>query len=137
MLSIDGTFTARLSFLDSFKILIDINIDLTNIQKLTYLKSALKGEPLDLISTLETTDSNYTIALDLLKRRYDNKGRIINNHITSLLNMSSMTRASATQFKEIINSLQTHQNLRSFNLTVDSWDAILVLHNIKIEQANN
>jgi NADH dehydrogenase/NADH:ubiquinone oxidoreductase subunit G len=123
----DGTFTAWCSFFDAFNTLIHNNSDLTNIQRLTYLKSSLKGEPFELVSTLDITELNYNIALDTLKKRYDNKRRIINSHVSNILNIQSITRESATQLKDLINTMQTQINcLTSLGVKVKYWDAILI-----------
>ncbi|KAK9498852.1 hypothetical protein O3M35_003408 [Rhynocoris fuscipes] len=55
----------------------------TNSDKPESPKTA-KGEASQILSSLEITCSNYTIAWDLLKERYDNKKLIINSHIKSI-----------------------------------------------------
>lgn len=123
----DGIYTNWLPFFDAFKSLIHSNNDLSEVEKLTYLKSSLKGEPFQLISTLETTSNNYQIAVDLLKERYDNRRRIINNHVHAILNTQIISRESAAQLKDLINTVQTHVNcLNSLDISVNQWDAILV-----------
>lgn len=98
----DGTFTTWRSFLDAFNTLINANPELTDTQRLIYLKSTVTGEPHELISSLETTDVNYKIALGILKKRYDNKRRIVNNHVLSILNIQPITRESANHLKQLI-----------------------------------
>lgn len=46
-------------------------------QKFHYLRSTMSGQALDLIKALPMTDTNYTLALEKLKKRYDNKSLII------------------------------------------------------------
>ena len=43
----------------------DSRVDLTNIQKLHYLHTSLKGEALEIIKNLPITNENYHVALDL------------------------------------------------------------------------
>lgn len=123
----DGTFSAWRSFYDYFTSIIHSNSDLNNIQKLTYLKSSLKGEPFNLVATLETIDSNYILAWELLKKRYDNKRRIITNHVQNILNINSVTRDSAIGLRQFINTIQTQVNcLRALGQKVDEWSAIII-----------
>ncbi|XP_031334970.1 uncharacterized protein LOC116164867 [Photinus pyralis] len=122
----DGSFTLWREFYDSFNALIHTNSELSDVQKLTYLKASLKGEPAGLISSLQTTHENYPIAWALLQKRYDNKRRIVNNHINCMMEMPTMTRESCESLKQIIN-IQSHvQCLRSLGQPVEAWDAILI-----------
>lgn len=49
------------------------------MQIFVYLKSSLSS--LEIIKNLQLTNENYEIAMNLLKKRYDNKLAIINTHI--------------------------------------------------------
>ena len=44
---------------------------LPKVQKLYYLKGALKGEAKRVLSNLTTTEANYDAAIQLLEDRYD------------------------------------------------------------------
>ena len=60
------------SFIEQFKATIDDQEDLTDIEKLTYLKGFLVGDALQTIEGLPLTNPNYTNGKDLLKARYGN-----------------------------------------------------------------
>lgn len=123
----DGNYTQWRSFHDAFNSLIHVNTDLSPVEKLTYLKSSLKGEPYTLISSLDTTDLNYSVAWDVLLKRYDNKRRIINSHVQNILNIPISNRETSNSLREIANTLQTNLNcLRSLGQLVENWDALLV-----------
>uniref|UniRef100_A0A1Y1L369 Integrase catalytic domain-containing protein n=2 Tax=Photinus pyralis TaxID=7054 RepID=A0A1Y1L369_PHOPY len=80
-----------------------------------------------LIATLETTDLNYEIAWNILLKRYNNKRRIINNHVQNILNIQVASRESASCLRDIINTIQMHVNcLASLDQATDQWDALLV-----------
>ena len=59
------------SFWDSFSNAV-ADTNLSNCQKLTYLKSCLKGDALKLIDDLPNTDDAYSSAVDILHRAYKN-----------------------------------------------------------------
>lgn len=75
-----GNYDTYIAFRDGFMSLVHNNNNLTNVQKLHYLRSCLKNEAFQLIEAFKITD-NYSIAWDLIKKRYDNKRIIINNHV--------------------------------------------------------
>ncbi|XP_056648734.1 uncharacterized protein LOC130453149 [Diorhabda sublineata] len=64
------------SFHDRFKSLIYDDSSLSTTEKFFYLQSAVKGEAAKLIGDLESTDSNYEIAWDMLKDR-EGDGRFV------------------------------------------------------------
>ena len=60
------------------------NLDIPEIQKFRYLKACVKDEAAEVIASLETTGSNYRVAWDLLKSRYDNRKYIVESHVKAL-----------------------------------------------------
>lgn len=67
------TFSGEMSkwtaFYDLFTSLIVNNNSLSDVEKLMYLKTALKGEALTLIDSLELTNENFAIGLNILRGR--------------------------------------------------------------------
>ena len=123
----DGNFTKWREFYDQFTNVIDVNPNLSDIEKFTYLRASLKGEPADLIRPLPTTTENYAIALSTLKLRYNNKRRIIRNHVHAILNIPPCTKDMSGSLRDLINILQNNvESLRALNINVDAWDAILI-----------
>ena len=69
----DGDPHNFLEFWDSFRYSIHENESISNVQKMSYLRSLLKGDAASCISGFNITDDNYKTAVKLLKERYDNK----------------------------------------------------------------
>ncbi|XP_070171311.1 uncharacterized protein [Polyergus mexicanus] len=67
----DGRYENWLSFKNTFLAMIDTQTDLSEVEKLQYLKSALKGEAANKIKILSVEGSNYLKAWELLKRSYE------------------------------------------------------------------
>ncbi|KAG5864460.1 hypothetical protein JTB14_015331 [Gonioctena quinquepunctata] len=106
--------------------LVDKNSNLADSQKFLYLKSVVKNEPLSLINELSITDGNYTIALDILKKRYNNKMAINNSHIESLLEIE-VQKENSFSMRDFITKIKQHFNaLKAMSVPIDSWDLILV-----------
>ncbi|KAG5865119.1 hypothetical protein JTB14_003867 [Gonioctena quinquepunctata] len=101
-----GSYEDWRSFYDLFLALVDKNSNLANSQKFLYLKSVVKNEPLSLINELSITDGNYTIALDILKKRYNNKMAIINSHIKSLLEIE-VQKENSFSMRDFITKIKT------------------------------
>lgn len=103
----------------TFLALIDRNEYLINIQKLCYLISSLKGEAYNIIQSLETTHLNYKIALRLVTERFSQHGKIVYNHVNSLINLRCLS------LKQLINTVKQHyRSLDSLKIPVQQWDAI-------------
>lgn len=115
------------TFLSLFTATINNNAQLDNVQKFYYLKSFLADEPLALINELELTSDNYSKALDILKKRYDNKLLTINHHLKSLLEMLPIGKANAINLREFVTTVNQHVNaLKSLSLPIEHWDVVLV-----------
>jgi len=56
-----------------FTAVIDRNKNLSDVEKLFYLRSYLKGEALSLINHLPIVNSSYNESFEILKKRYDNE----------------------------------------------------------------
>lgn len=122
-----GDISKWTSFIELFDALINKDSNMSNIQKFMYLKTYLKGEPLKLIEALELTNSNYEIALDILKHRYENKLSIINNHINFILDYPNLTKCTAPSLRDLITNCQRNlQALKVLKCRVDEWDLLLV-----------
>ena len=123
-----GKYETWYSFKDIFDSVVHNRTDLSDIDKFLYLKICCKADALKLIDSLDVTASNYSIALNLLQKRYENKRAILNHHINHLLfNLPQVSRESASQLRSLIDSLHQHISaLRKLNLPVDHWDQLLI-----------
>lgn len=68
-----GGYTEYTDFFSLFSTVIDKDPDLTHVEKLQHLRSYLKGPALDAIRSLEMSGNNYSVALDLRNKRFNNK----------------------------------------------------------------
>ncbi|XP_065079351.1 uncharacterized protein LOC135702245 [Ochlerotatus camptorhynchus] len=65
----DGDYNQWLAFHDTFVALIHANPEVHDIQKLHYLRAALKGEAAQLVESIGISSANYTIAWQTLVSR--------------------------------------------------------------------
>ncbi|XP_047143059.1 uncharacterized protein LOC124817258 [Hydra vulgaris] len=103
----DGKPENWVSFIENFNCTVNYNEDLSNIQKMTYLRNLLQGPAQASITGLALTNENYETAFDVLKRRYDNKQALISSHMRKLLSL------------ERINSINRIEMLRKFFVSLE------------------
>uniref|UniRef100_A0A6P7GRH9 Uncharacterized protein LOC114345857 n=1 Tax=Diabrotica virgifera virgifera TaxID=50390 RepID=A0A6P7GRH9_DIAVI len=112
-----GEFSDYQSFIQLFSTLVIENPELNDLQRLIYLKSYVSGEPLELIKSLEVIDTNFPIALNTLKERYDNKARIVSNLIKRFLKIPSLVKCSSQALRNFLTSIkQTIQSLSNMEI---------------------
>ena len=117
----DGDYLNWRSFEDSFVAFVDKNESLSNVQKLCYLRSQLKGDAWELIKSLDTTSDNYQIAFDLVKDRYNNHRRIVYSHVNALLNIKFENP------KSFINIVDQHiRSLEALKISLRDYHALLI-----------
>ncbi|XP_049887047.1 uncharacterized protein LOC126381636 [Pectinophora gossypiella] len=122
-----GKFTDYTPFINLFNSLIDSNKSIDFVQKLYYLRSYLKDEALDLIKNLPLTADSYNKAITLLDNRYNNKFRIVNEHITTILDMKPVTKSTASNLREFVATVrQELAALSNLEPNTQYWDAILL-----------
>ncbi|XP_045477941.1 uncharacterized protein LOC123683085 [Harmonia axyridis] len=115
------------SFFELFNALITDNENLSDIQRLMYLKSALSKEPLKLIENLEVVGLNFNIAINTLKDRYDNPYLIVNSYIRKLLNVPSLTKSNEHALRDFITQIKTNiAALKTYKLSEKLTDLIFI-----------
>ncbi|XP_051167317.1 uncharacterized protein LOC127285379 [Leptopilina boulardi] len=87
-----GTFDTWLQFHDTFKSMCHDNSSIPNVQKFLFLKTCVKVEAAQVISSLEISSENYVVAWNLLKSRFDNRKHIVESHIKELLDIPSISK---------------------------------------------
>jgi len=129
--SFSGELTQWENFRDVFQSLVADRPDLSNVQKLHYLKANLKGEAGSVLSNVHVTDANYVTAWTLLRRRYDNPRAIVNAHLQAFFDIPGAKSQTAHELKVIrdrTNEMRTA--LLNLNRPVDSWDDLIVFTSV-------
>ncbi|XP_063832690.1 uncharacterized protein LOC135081840 [Ostrinia nubilalis] len=127
--SFDGKdFTKFKPFMDLFDAaVINNNKSLSNVQKLFYLRKYLTDDALAVIVNLPIVNESYSEAIALLRKRFDNKARLISNHINILLDLPSMQRGTAASIRSLISDVQQQlYALKNLGQSIDSWDMLLI-----------
>lgn len=120
-------YTKYTSFIDLFTAVIDNNSSLSDVQKLFYLRKFLTEDALAVIVNLPLVNQSYREALVLLKKRFDNRARLISNHINVILELPSMQKGTATALRAFISQVQQQLHaLKNLEQPVNTWDMLLI-----------
>lgn len=84
----DGELTQFYNFQNLFRNLVHDNPELTNVQKLYYLKQALVGESEQVLRDFELSDGAYAEAWSYFLSRYENGRAIVEAHFRNLKNLA-------------------------------------------------
>lgn len=122
-----GKYDEWLPFFDTFSALIDNNENLTDIQKLHYLKACLTDGASKSLDNIDLTAANYEVAISLLKDQFQNIKLIVQNHVKALFNLPQIQKESTAGLKHLINHINAH--LRALNNLAqpsEAWDTLII-----------
>ena len=74
-------------FWDKFKGLVHDRVDIATVNKLSYLTGQLKGTAKELVSELSIIESNYDVALKILRENFEDKDLILQTLVYKLLDL--------------------------------------------------
>ena len=123
----DGKYEAWLDFKEDFESLVGKRQDLTDSQKLRYLRTCLKGEPERLLKQHNINDANYNAVWKMLTESFEHKNKILERHFAGIFNIPLLQRESPRELSELVNTVQLHLSaLKSLGQPVDQWSSMLV-----------
>lgn len=104
----DGKVEMWLSFKNAFRNMIGSRTDLSDIDKLHYLKSALTGEAANKTRIFEVDGIHYTKAWELLERSYEVKRILISRHLSLITNMTVLEKETSSVLSKLADDTQQH-----------------------------
>lgn len=104
----DGKVESWLSFKNAFRNMIGSRNDLSDIDKLHYLKSSLTESAANKTRIFEIDGINYSKAWQLLERSYEVKRILISRHLSLITNMPTLERESSSGLSKIADDTQQH-----------------------------
>jgi hypothetical protein len=134
----EGNPTEWISFRDMFQTAVHNNKGLNKVQKLTYLKSQVRGEAARQIQSISITEANYDIAWSLLTDRYQNDREIFFAIMRRFHNQPNVQPHSAVAIRQLVDvSRESTRSLENLKLPIHHWDAhILFIIVSKMDQAS-
>ncbi|XP_062541979.1 uncharacterized protein LOC134209977 [Armigeres subalbatus] len=123
----DGDYKGWLSFKSTFVSLIHDSIELSDVQKFHYLKSALKGEAAKLIESLALTNDNYLIAWETITKRYSNEYLLKKRHLQALMEYPKVEKESASAIHALVDEFEQRLKiLKQLGEKTEHWGAMIV-----------
>ncbi|XP_064554417.1 uncharacterized protein LOC135439613 [Drosophila montana] len=101
-------YTEWADFYSMFTTVIENHPDLADIEKLQHLRSCLKDSALDANRSLEITNDNYAIALNLLEKRLNNRRLVFQAHILEMLGLKRVAGGSVVALRELSDQFNAH-----------------------------
>ena len=121
-----GNFEEWETFWSSFRTNVDVRDDLEKTTKFIYLVQSLEGEPKEMINGLAITDDNYTVALYILRDRYENASKQTNVLMQKFHTMATSKhnpkdlRVFLTEYRKIKHQLSRVLDFRQSELVIKS-----------------
>jgi hypothetical protein len=129
----DGSIENWHSFYDSFTSRIDRNERLTPGQKLHYLRLALTGRAARSIQSLDVTDHNYSVAIDVLKEKFDYHRQVCMRHWDLIVNYPRITKESPEAVDDLLETVKVNlQALEKLDEPVASNVVLIALLTSKL-----
>ena len=114
-------------FWNQFETAIHKNETLSKTERFIYLKSYLTGAAAKTVAGLMLTERNYDHALELLRDRYGRKDIVVNMHMTKLLNLTPVKRASdVVALRELYDECEIQiRSLESLGVVSETYGSLL------------
>ncbi len=110
----DGSITNWRSFWEQFSISVDSRSKLSDAEKLTYLRVALRdGSAKNLIEGLSGSGSLYKEAIDCLRKRFDRPRLLHQAHVRVIVEAPSLKDGSGKELRRLHDTVTQH--LRALN----------------------
>lgn len=124
----DGKYEQWEKFKVMFRDVVDRSNDPPRI-KLYHLEKALIGDAAGIIDAKTIADGNYDHAWEILAERFEDKRRMVDHHISGLLNMRKMSQESHSELRELVDSCVGYvENLKHLGLDFTGVSDTIVTH---------
>ncbi len=105
----DGELLHWQTFWEQFSISVDKRSDISNTEKLVYLRHALKdGSAKNIIEGLSHSGDQYKEAIDSLKARYDRPRIIHQSHVREIYELPSLRDGSGKELRRFHDTVKQH-----------------------------
>ena len=122
--SFDGDKMKWTEFWDAFESTVHRNKNLSNIEKMNYLRSKLSGDAKGAISGLTLSNDNYVIAIQTLRDRFGKAQEVIDLHYSKVINLPT-AQDTTSGLRSFLDTVEKH--LRSLEvLNQDVHQAVFV-----------
>ncbi|XP_071057593.1 uncharacterized protein [Onthophagus taurus] len=123
----DGKYANWAQFRDLFVAMVTDNRELSDVERLQYLKMTLIGEPAQLLKNIAITNENFKRAWQTLVERYENRRLLIESQLAILFSARAMKNESSSELKRLVGEVKEAIGaLEVLKCPVQHWDYFLV-----------
>uniref|UniRef100_A0A1B0DGD5 DUF5641 domain-containing protein n=1 Tax=Phlebotomus papatasi TaxID=29031 RepID=A0A1B0DGD5_PHLPP len=101
----DGRFSEWISFKNRFQSSVTRHPNISPVQKLDYLMSALSGDAEALVKNLPLTGPNFEVAWELLTSKFERKNEIVGDHVRAFYNVARITSFNSQSINRLYNTV--------------------------------
>ncbi|XP_063975803.1 uncharacterized protein LOC135161809 [Diachasmimorpha longicaudata] len=122
----DGKYHDWRAFDDLFTNLVINPPRISNAEKLTRLKAALRGEAASLISNIVISNDNFATAWEALRNRCENKRVLVASHLNRILALTPVKVKTAKAIQTVIYTTKEAMHaLKTLGAPTEHWDTII------------
>ncbi|GAB1860679.1 Gag-pol polyprotein [Camponotus japonicus] len=115
------------SFRDLFNSIIGQDTAISQVEKLHYLRTCLKGEAALLVGDLPVTGENFTRAWTELTRHYENKRLLVRSYLSRFSSLPMLKGESASELRKLLHGvINTVNSLESIGRPITSSEDYFV-----------
>lgn len=123
----DGKITAWPEFRDLFKSLVIEDKELTDLERLQYLKTHLQGEAAKLTSGTSMTSDSFARAWRRITERYNDHDRLVQDFLDKLLsNQQEVPRTGRALYELLDDVKQIIDSLAELKEPVEEWSQVFI-----------
>ncbi|KAK8782725.1 hypothetical protein V5799_015934 [Amblyomma americanum] len=114
-------------FWEQFEVAVHKNTELSNIDRLNYLKTLLTGEAVTAIAGLQASGDCYSDAVDILRQRFGNPEALVQDHMQGLIDVKPVFSArNVRALRGLYDEIQVHmRGLKALGIEDDGYQAML------------
>ena len=102
----DGQYEHWICFRDLFNDMIYKESSISNVEKMQFLKTLVKGEAQQLIQHLSVCDANYKTEWEALNQRFNNKRLLVNTYLEKIFKQVQIQQESSDDIKKLHDTTQ-------------------------------
>ncbi|KAI4501247.1 hypothetical protein M0802_003620 [Mischocyttarus mexicanus] len=122
-----GSFTDWRPFEDLFSSLVKNNPDISQVEKMHYLRSSLEGEAAKVITNLKLSAESFEIAWKRLVARFDNKRLLVLAQVERLLDLPPVKTRTSHGLHRIVNIVESSLSaIEALGCPVEHWGPIVL-----------
>lgn len=136
-----GRFDEWPIFISMFDELVHNDNSLSNVTKITQLKSYLRGEAAKIVSHIIPSGDNYKVCYELLRNRYDNKRAMLGQLLDTMFLIPKQDVEVSKALKSLYDTVnECVLSIKALGVKIRNWDPLLnhiILHKLSSETIKN